>query len=203
MLGQFCVLVPVIDQGWMAYMQLHSTCAICTRHGSAWHTAGKRNPIPLTTPQLIHVTYKSVVFTERFEQREAAEEGLTVRVTAPVGAGPLLGVVATPAMETGVPAGAVPGFGVAVRIGTYGCAHVHTMRSGTQGEYEEAFCTPSLGCMQECGKYESKSNIPAAMAMSFGERRGQAWCSGLPPAIPSRVSWHGRDVGIDTHHTSI
>lgn len=63
-----------------------------------------------------------------------------MRVTAPVGAGPLLGVVATPAMETGVPAGAVPGFGVAVRSGMYGCANMHTMLSRPQKECRKAFC---------------------------------------------------------------
>lgn len=49
-----------------------------------------------------------------------------MRVTAPVGAGPPLGVVATPAMETGVPAGAVPGFGLAVNVGVNGCATMQT-----------------------------------------------------------------------------
>ncbi len=46
---------------------------------------------------------------------------LTVRVTEPVGAGPPPGVVAMPATETCVPAGAGDGVGVPLRVGTYGC----------------------------------------------------------------------------------
>lgn len=56
------------------------------------------------------------------ERVEVARPVLTVRVTEPIGAGPLLGVVAVPATETSVPAGAGDGVGVAVKVGTYGCA---------------------------------------------------------------------------------